>query len=163
MKDTQVQLVQDSFKKVVPIAEKAAELFYGRLFEIAPQVKPMFKTTDIKEQGKKLMQTIGLAVNGLSNLESIVPTVQQLGVKHIQYGVKEEHFPIVADALLWTLEQGLGDDWNEEVKAAWVEAYTILATTMIDAMKEAEAAEAEKAKMGFWAKLKSIFSSPAKA
>lgn len=145
MNQTQVQLVQQSFAKVAPIAEKAAELFYGRLFEIAPQVKPMFKSTDMAEQGKKLMQTIGLAVNGLSNLEAIVPVVQQLGVKHIDYGVKEEHFPIVADALLWTLEQGLGDDWNEEVKEAWVTAYTILATTMIEAMKDAQAAKPSSA------------------
>ncbi|AWB65513.1 hemin receptor [Saccharobesus litoralis] len=156
MKENQVKLVQESFSKVVPIAEQAAELFYGKLFEIAPQVKPMFKSTDMKEQGKKLMQTIGLAVNGLSNLESIVPVVQQLGVKHIDYGVKDEHFPIVAEALLWTLEQGLGDAWNEEVKGAWVEAYTVLANTMIDAMNEARAAQ-EAPKGGFFTKLKGMF------
>lgn len=167
MKESQISLVQDSFKKVAPIAEAAAELFYGRLFEIAPQVKPMFAESDMKSQGQKLMMTLSVAVKGLSDLDSIVPIVQKLGVTHIKYGVKEEHFPIVADALLWTLEKGLGDDWNEELKGAWVEAYTILSGTMIDAMnaemakqKEQElVAEAtEEQSSGFWGKVKGIFS-----
>ncbi|MEM0912720.1 MAG: globin family protein [Pseudomonadota bacterium] len=152
MQPEQIELVQDSFKKVAPIADKAAELFYGKLFEIAPEVKPLFKE-DISEQGAKLMQMIGIAVRGLNNLESIVPAVQQLGRNHVGYGVKEEHFAPVAEALLWTLEQGLGEDWNDKLKAAWTEAYVILSSTMIDAMKE----EDEPVTLGFFAKLKSIF------
>lgn len=167
MKESQITLVQESFKKVAPIADQAAELFYGRLFEIAPQVKPMFANTDIKSQGQKLMATLSVAVKGLSDLDSIVPIVQKLGVTHLKYGVKEEHFPIVAEALLWTLEQGLGDAWNDETKSAWVEAYTLLSGTMIDAMtaeslrqKEQAIIEANanQAESGFWGKLKGIFS-----
>lgn len=134
MNNTQITLVEESFAKVAPIAEQAAELFYGRLFEIAPQVKPMFAESDMQVQGQKLMATLSVAVKGLSDLDSIVPIVQKLGVTHIQYGVKDEHFPIVAEALLWTLEKGLADAWTEQVKEAWVAAYTLLSTTMIDAM-----------------------------
>jgi nitric oxide dioxygenase len=136
MTPEQITLVQDSFAKVEPIADKAAELFYGRLFEIAPQVKPLF-TTPVEEQGKKLMTMIGIAVKGLSKLEQIVPAVQQLGVRHLDYGVEEEHFAIVGEALLWTLEQGLGDAWNDELKDAWSTTYGVLADTMVSAMNEA--------------------------
>lgn len=140
MKEAQVKLVQESYKKVAPIAEKAAELFYGKLFEIAPEVKPMFQSSNMVEQGQKLMKTLGIAANGLSNLEALVPIVQKLGVDHIKYGVKEQHFAMVAEALLWTLEQGLAEEWNDNIKAAWVEAYTLLSTTMITAMNDAKAA-----------------------
>ncbi|MCI0668750.1 MAG: globin domain-containing protein [Methylococcaceae bacterium] len=136
MKVDQITLVQQSFSKVAPISETAADLFYNRLFEIAPEVRPLFEG-DIKEQGKKLMGVLAVAVRGLSDLPSIVPTVEKLGVKHLDYGVREEHFPIVAEALLWTLEKGLGDAWNDELKKAWTEAYMLLAGTMIGAMKKA--------------------------
>jgi hemoglobin-like flavoprotein len=137
MKAEKIALVQQSFAKVAPISETAAELFYNRLFTIAPEVRPMFKG-DMKEQGKKLMTVMAVAVKGLSDLPTIVPTVEKLGVKHIDYGVKEQHFPIVAEALLWTLETGLGDDWNDDLKSAWTEAYMLLANTMISAMKKAQ-------------------------
>jgi hemoglobin-like flavoprotein len=122
-------LVQTTFAKVVPIADTAAALFYGRLFEIDPALRPLFKG-DLVEQGRKLMQMIGVAVNGLDRLDQIVPAVQQLGVRHVAYGVKDEHYATVAAALLWTLEQGLGADFTPEVRTAWTAAYTLLADTM---------------------------------
>jgi hemoglobin-like flavoprotein len=122
-------LVQKTFAKVVPIADTAASLFYGRLFEIDPALRPLFKG-DLVEQGRKLMQMIGVAVNGLDRLDQIVPAVQQLGVRHVAYGVKDEHYATVAVALLWTLEQGLGPDFTPEVRNAWTAAYTVLADTM---------------------------------
>lgn len=136
MNSEQIALVQESFAKVAPISGAAAELFYNRLFEIAPEVRPLFKG-DMKEQGMKLMTVLGVAVKGLSDLPSLVPTVEKLGVRHLDYGVEEAHFPIVADALLWTLEKGLGDAWNDDFKNAWTEAYMLLAGTMIGAMKKA--------------------------
>lgn len=139
MTEEQIQLVQQSWAKVAPISETAAELFYGRLFELDPSLRPMFKT-DIKEQGKKLMTMIGVAVNGLTKLDTIVGAVQDMGRRHVGYGVKDEHYDTVAAALLWTLEKGLEDAFTDEVKAAWVETYTLLATTMKEAAKEAEAA-----------------------
>ncbi|MGB1090691.1 MAG: globin family protein [Oceanobacter sp.] len=136
MTPEQIALVQGTFEKVEPIADKAAELFYGKLFELDPSLKPMFKG-DIKEQGTKLMTMIGVAVRGLNNLDAIVPAVQNLGVRHVDYGVKDEHYDTVAAALLWTLEQGLGDAFTAEVKEAWTETYVTLATVMKDAAAKA--------------------------
>ncbi len=132
MTPVQVALVQESWVKVGPIADQAAALFYGRLFEIAPEVKPLFKG-DMKRQGRLLMTMIGTAVGGLTKLETIVPTVQELGRRHAGYGVKKEHYGQVADALLWTLGQGLGPAFTPAVREAWTEAYGVLAGTMIDA------------------------------
>jgi hemoglobin-like flavoprotein len=135
MTPEQIALVRSSFAKVVPIKETAADLFYGRLFELDPSLKPLFKG-DIKEQGLKLMAMIGTAVGGLDRLDSIVPAVQALGRRHAGYGVKDEHYDTVAIALLWTLEQGLGAAFTPDVKTAWTSAYGVLAGTM----KEAAAA-----------------------
>lgn len=132
MDENQIDMIQASFKKVAPISDVAAGIFYARLFEIAPEVKPMFKG-DISEQGKKLMTTLGVVVNGLKDLDKIVPVAQQLAVKHIDYGVKAEHYAPVGEALIYTLDKGLGDDFTPELKAAWLEAYTILSGVMIDA------------------------------
>lgn len=129
MTPRQKELVQTSWAQVVPIADTAASLFYGRLFEIDPSLRPLF-TSDIKEQGKKLMTMITVAVRGLDDLGALVPAVQALGKRHTGYGVKDDHYATVAAALLWTLEKGLGEAWNDEVKEAWVVVYTILADTM---------------------------------
>ena len=136
MTPEQVVLVKSSWEKVVPISDKAAELFYGKLFELDPNLKSLFKG-DMTEQGKKLMKMINTAVNGLDRLNDIVPAVQQLGVRHIQYGVKDEHYDTVGAALLWTLEAGLGDLFTGEVKTAWATVYGILADTMKAAAAEA--------------------------
>jgi len=136
MTPEQVSLVQQSFAKVAPDAAKVAEIFYGRLFEIAPEVKPMFKG-DMVAQGAKLMKMIATAVDGLTDLAAIVPAVQDLGRRHIAYGTKPEHYDVVGAALLWTLEQGLGPDFTDETKAAWTEVYTTLAETMKAAAAEA--------------------------
>ena len=155
--EAQVSMVQDSFAKVEPIADKAALIFYDRLFTVAPEVKPLFASADMSEQGKKLMTMIATAVRGLTNLEKIVPAVQSLGVRHIDYGVKTEHFAPVGESLLYTLEQGLGYDWNDELKAAWATTYQILADTMIAAMEEAQASSAETvAEKSFMEKVKSF-------
>ncbi|TWT77842.1 Bacterial hemoglobin [Posidoniimonas polymericola] len=135
MTPTQIALVQDSWAKVAPSADQVAELFYGRLFEIAPEVRPLFKS-DIKGQGQKLMQMISVAVNGLPKLDAIVPAVEQLGVRHLDYQVEPAHYDTVGEALLWTLKQGLGEDFTPEVRQAWTETYVTLATVM----KEAAAA-----------------------
>ncbi len=156
MTPEQIKLVQDSFEQVAPIADQAAELFYGRLFEIAPEVKPMFKS-DMSQQGKKLMTMIGVAVRGLDDIEKIVPAVKHLGVRHVEYGVKEEHFAPVGAALLWTLEQGLGEAWNEELHTAWATTYGVLSTTMIAAMKEAEAQTVETKPLGVMGRVRKFF------
>ena len=141
MNPTQIKLVQESFAKVAPISETAAVLFYDRLFEIAPQVKSMFPA-DMKEQRKKLMATLAVVVNGLGNLESILPAASALATRHVSYGAKKEHYPVVGAALLWTLEKGLADAWTPEVADAWTVAYGTLSGFMIsEAYGRAQAAE----------------------
>jgi hemoglobin-like flavoprotein len=133
--ETQKHLVQKSFEKVLPIADTAAQLFYGRLFEIDPSLKPMF-TSDMNEQGKKLMMTLNVAVKGLDRLEELLPQLEKLGRNHVSYGVKDEHYDTIAEALLWTLEKGLGDEFTPEVKDAWISVYTVIANTMKKAASE---------------------------
>ena len=135
MNPGQIKLIQESFSKVVPIAETAAELFYGKLFDLDPSLKSLFKG-DMKEQGAKLMATLRVVVNGLGDLNALVPAVQDLGRRHAGYGVKDEHYGTVGEALIWTLGQGLGDDFTDEVKEAWVAAYGVLASTMKEAAAE---------------------------
>ena len=131
MTPVQVKLVQQSFSKVAPISEQAAVLFYDRLFEIAPAVKPLFRG-DMKEQGRKLMATLGVVVTGLSNLESILPAASALAKRHVSYGVKASDYEPVGAALLWTLERGLGDQWTPQLAAAWGAAYGVLSDFMIN-------------------------------
>ncbi len=131
MTPEQVSLVQRSFSKVAPIADQAAVMFYGRLFELAPQVKAMFPA-DMTEQRKKLMATLAVVVNGLSNLESILPAASALAQRHVAYGAKAEHYPVVGSALLWTLEKGLGEEWTADIASAWTAAYTTLSGFMIE-------------------------------
>ncbi len=132
MNTNQIELVQASFEKVRPIADQAAELFYTRLFEIAPHYRHMFKN-DMKKQGAMLMSTLGLAVGSLNDLEKILPAVRALGQRHAGYGVTAEHYQPVAEAFLWTLEQAFGEAFTPELKEAWVVAYTTLAGVMIEA------------------------------
>jgi hemoglobin-like flavoprotein len=131
MTPDQVTLVQQSFAKVAPIADQAAAMFYDRLFEIAPAVKILFPS-DMAEQQRKLMATLAIVVNGLSNLESILPAASSLATRHVAYGAKPEHYPVVGSALLWTLEKGLGEAWTRDVADAWTAAYTTLSGFMIN-------------------------------
>jgi nitric oxide dioxygenase len=136
----QVDLVQSSFAKVAPIADAAAAMFYGRLFEIAPEVKPLFHG-DMAEQRRKLMTTLGVVVNGLKNLDAVLPAARALAVKHVAYGVKAAHYAPVGEALIWTLDRGLGADFTSEVRSAWLAAYGALSGVMIaEAYGEQDAA-----------------------
>ena len=130
MTPDQVKAIQDSFANVIPIADQAAALFYGRLFEIAPEVKPLFHG-DMTEQGRKLMATLATVVNSLDNLEAVLPAASALAKRHVEYGVKAADYAPVGAALLWTLEKGLGDQWTPELAAAWGEAYKVLSEFMI--------------------------------
>ncbi|MCA9257716.1 MAG: hypothetical protein KDA61_00895 [Planctomycetales bacterium] len=138
MTPTQIELVQSTWKQVEAIAEQAASLFYGKLFELDPEVEKLF-TTDLEEQGKKLMQMIAIAVNGLTRLDEIVPAVEQLGRRHVDYRVLERDYATVGSALLWTLEQGLQGEFTPEVKEAWSETYALLANVMTQAARKAVA------------------------
>ena len=140
----QSELVQKSWEKVRPIAAKAAELFYGRLFVLDPSLRQLF-SGDMAEQGEKLMKTLQVAVNGLGNLDSLVPVLENLGHRHVAYGVEPEHYATVGEALIGTLEQGLGAAFTLPVRHAWVDVYAFIARTMMAAARAAGAEPARDA------------------
>ncbi|WP_100656887.1 globin family protein [Alteromonas flava] len=125
----QIFLIQSSFQKVAPISETAATLFYRKLFEYDPSLRPLFKN-DMKSQGKKLMMTLGTAVKGLSDIDALVPVLQNLAIKHVDYGVKVEDYTPVGNALIYALSQGLRTDFNQEVRQAWVDLFRLVAEVM---------------------------------
>ena len=141
MEANTISLVQNSFQKVIPIADTAMEIFYQKLFEINPDVISLFPKNEAQMGGQrnKLRDMLVAAVNGLSNLEALVPILQNLGKRHVAYGVKDAHYDDVGAALLGTLEAGLGEDFTEEVKQAWTEVYGVMASTMINAAATVEA------------------------
>jgi hemoglobin-like flavoprotein len=139
MTPDQVRLVRESWAKVKPIAPDAASLFYGRLFEIDPSIRPLFKR-DIDRQGLMLMDTMDMVVARLDDLGDLVPEVRELGARHATYGVRDEHYIPVGAALLWTLEHYLGDAFTSAVRGAWASAYGILAGTMMEAARIPRAA-----------------------
>jgi hemoglobin-like flavoprotein len=130
MQTINVALVQQTWEMVLPIADDAAQLFYNRLFELDPALRPMFAHSDMTEQRKKLMQMITVAVRGLARLDELVPAIQALGKRHVGYGVTDAHYDTVGAALLWTLEQGLGAAFTDEARESWTETYFTLANVM---------------------------------
>lgn len=135
MTPEQIEMVKTTWASVAAISDAAADLFYGRLFELDPKLKSLFQG-DMTEQGKKLMQMIGVAVANLHQLDHVLVPVQELGKRHVDYNVEDKDYDTVAEALLWTLEKGLGDAWNEDVKDAWTETYVTLAIVMKQAAAE---------------------------
>jgi len=129
MNSEKITLVRNSWQQVLPIKDTAAKLFYGQLFELDPSLSSMFKG-DMVEQGRKLMTMINTVVNNLDNLGSVLQSIEDLGRRHVGYGVKEAHYDTVGNALIWTLGQGLGEGFTPAVKDAWIEAYTALAGAM---------------------------------
>ena len=129
MTPKQIQIVQESFQKVAPIAELAAELFYARLFELDPSLRPLFKT-DMKRQGMTLMTMLTSGVRGLANPQALVPVLRGLGRRHVSYGVNDAHYDTVGKALLDTLAHAFGDDFTPETREAWAAAYALMSALM---------------------------------
>ncbi|HET7535039.1 MAG TPA: globin family protein [Candidatus Didemnitutus sp.] len=138
MTPEEITLVKNSFRLVVPIADQAAALFYARLFELDPALRGLFHG-DMVEQGKKLLQAIGFAVSSLDRLDTIIPGVRQLGLRHAGYNVREEHYETVGAAFLWTLEKGLGPAFTPSTRAAWAKVYWLLAETMKAGARDGQA------------------------
>jgi nitric oxide dioxygenase len=131
MTPDQIKLVRRSFAAAEPIAETAAALFYTRLFETDPALKPLFAHTDIEAQGRKLMAALGFVVAHLDRPEELMPAAQELALRHVRYGVRPQHYDTVGEALFWTLERGLGEAFTPAIRDAWAQAYAALATIMI--------------------------------
>jgi hemoglobin-like flavoprotein len=140
MTPTQISLVQQSFAMIGNDGQDVARIFYARLFEIDPSTKPLFPT-DLKAQGIKLMAVLRMVVTSLDRLGPLIPTIENLARRHVDYGVSERQYPSVGSALIWTLDTVLGDRFTSDTRAAWVEAYGILSTTMIAAARTAVPAD----------------------
>lgn len=132
----QIELIKETWSKVVPIADTAATLFYQRLFETSPHLAPLFDGVDLPEQRNKLVKAINMVVMSLERIDTLVPTIRELGQRHVGYGVEEAHYADVGAALLWTLATGLGDAWSEDAASAWTNAYRLLADTMIEGARD---------------------------
>ena len=145
MTPNEIGLIRESWAAVEPIADTAAGLFYARLFELDPAIERLFRRTDMASQRKNLMQTLTVVVKSIDKLDQLVPAVQALGRRHAGYGVRESHYATVGEALLLTLEQGLGDGFTPAVRAAWTTAYGTLATVMIEAARTDADGEVEAA------------------
>lgn len=130
----QIDLVQSTWERCIPIADAAAGIFYDRLFALDPNLRTLFPA-DISEQKRKLMTMLTAAVRGLNDLGTLAPVVAALGRRHVAYGVVEAHYATVGSALLFTLERGLGPAWTPDVAAAWTAVYGLLSETMIAAQR----------------------------
>ena len=144
MTPEQKRLVRDTWKQVVPVADAAAAMFYHRLFEIDPTTRQLFRATDMVAQRKKLVQALSLATGALDDLDALVSKVEDLGRRHAGYGVTDAHYDSVGAALLWTLEQGLGQAWTPAVASAWTEVYGFLSGIMRKATAQAPIAAAKR-------------------
>jgi nitric oxide dioxygenase len=143
MTPRQIELIRASWSAVEPVAYRAATLFYYQLFELDPTLERLFRKADMAKQRKVLMQTLAGVVKNLDRIDTIVPAVEALGRRHAGYGVRAEHYETVGVALLWTLEQGLGEAFDDETREAWATAYGTLASVMIGAAEHAEVGATE--------------------
>jgi hemoglobin-like flavoprotein len=130
MTERQIQLVKESWSHVSPISDVAGDLFYNRLFEVAPGVRSMF-TGDMRQQSRKLMGMLSMIVSKLDKLETLLDEIKMLAQRHDKYGAQPAHYQVVGECLIWTLAKGLGEKWNKETEESWVAAYTILSGAMI--------------------------------
>ena len=128
----QILLVQNSMRRIFPIRDTVARLFFSRLFWLDPSLRGVFHV-DLEQQGCKLMVALGFLAHGLNDLERNLPLVHQLGQRHAGYGIEPRHYETVGAALLWALAQGQGEDFTDDTRQAWVAAYSLLSSTMIEA------------------------------
>ncbi len=135
------QQIEESWAEVAPLGPAAAELFYQRLFEIAPRLKGLFAGTDMRRQHMALMDALTFAVSSLEQPERLMPVLEDLGRRHRGYGVCRQDYQDVGAALLWTLEKGLGPAWTPSVRQAWVEVYGLVSRTMCRAADEADGSD----------------------
>lgn len=130
MKDRDILIIKTSWSYLITQSDEVGLLFYDKLFELDPTLKPMFHN-DMEKQIQKLMDMITFMVTRLQKLTDIENDIDALALRHVKYGVRYEHYQIMGNALLWALQNSLGDLWDDDTKAAWTELYNFLALSMI--------------------------------
>jgi hemoglobin-like flavoprotein len=138
MDEQTIRLLQSSFAEVMAIRQEAAALFYERLFAIDPALRPLFHDTDMRSQEMKLMAALALVVNKLRQLEEVIPGLEKLAVKHVDYGVEEHHYATVGQALIQTLSLAFGERFTPQLRTAWLNAYGAISGVMIAAARKAQ-------------------------
>jgi hemoglobin-like flavoprotein len=137
MTPEQTELVRATWQRVNADGDAVAALFYERLFEIDPSTRELFANADMSAQRSKLLQALGIIVADLERPDALAPVLQSMGRRHLSYGVRKRHYSAVGDALLWSFERGLGDDWTREAEAAWERAYALVSGMMSGAAEGA--------------------------
>ena len=132
--------LETSFDHIAPRGDELMDVFYGRLFAVAPSVKPLFAGTDLKRQKAMLLAALVLLRRSLRDLESVTPALRELGARHVRYGAQPQHYPVVGEVLIASMAEGAGDAWTPEYGQAWTEAFTIVAGAMLEGAEAAEAA-----------------------
>ena len=132
--------LETSFDHIAPRGDELMDVFYGRLFAVAPSVKPLFAGTDLKRQKSMLLAALVLLRRSLRDLESVTPALRELGARHVRYGAQPQHYPVVGEVLIASMAAGAGDAGTPEYGQAWTEAFTIVAGAMLEGAEAAEAA-----------------------
>lgn len=138
MTPDQKNLIRQTWQRMESVGDPAAALFYERLFEADPSLPALFLRTDMASQRRKLLQALGLVVDSLDRLDSLVPVLEELGRRHVTYGVRKGHYTLVGSALLWTFARSLGDGWTRDAEEAWAQAYALVSGIMYGAAEAAE-------------------------
>ena len=133
-----VDALETSFDLVAPRGDELMDVFYARLFEAAPAVRPLFADTDLRKQKIMLLRVLGLLRQSLRNLDPIVPVLRDLGARHVRYGARPEHYPVVGRVLIASMAEVAGDAWRPEYERAWAAAFDVVAGTMLDGAAQEE-------------------------
>jgi hemoglobin-like flavoprotein len=127
-----VEALETSFDLVAPRGDELMDVFYTRLFEAAPAVKPLFARTDLRKQKIMLLRVLGLLRHSLRDLDPLVPILHDLGARHVAYGAQPEHYPVVGAVLIASMAEVAGDAWRPEYERAWAAAFDVVAGAMLD-------------------------------
>lgn len=130
--------LETSFDLVAPRGDELIDRFYARLFETAPAVQPLFAHADMTRQRQMLLAALVLLRRSLRNLDAVVPTLRQLGARHVEYGAEEAHYAVVGTTLIAAMAEIGGEAWTPAYTEAWTEAFGVVAATMLEGAAEAQ-------------------------
>lgn len=128
----ELDVLETSFDAVAPRGDELVETFYARLFAAAPAVKPLFAGTDLRRQKAMLLAALVLLRKSLRDLDAIVPTLRELGRRHVAYGAQPDHYPVVAAVLIASMAEVAGEAWRPEYERAWADALEVVAGAMLE-------------------------------
>lgn len=138
--DLDISALETSFDHIAPRGDQLVDLFYSRLFAVAPDVKPLFADTDLKRQKAMLLAALILLRKSLRDLDSVTPALRSLGARHVRYGAQPQHYPVVGEVLIVSMAQVAGEAWTPEYQLAWTEAFAVVAGVMLEGAESVDAA-----------------------